>query len=75
MIGSVDSIESMTRSQLHSFHVRRYTPERMVVAVAGNVEHEHTVELGGRRSPGTSTVTSIPRPGAVARSGCGRHRP
>ncbi len=45
MIGSVDSIESMTRSQLHSFHVRRYTPERMVVAVAGNVEHEHTVEL------------------------------
>ncbi|WP_255450418.1 pitrilysin family protein [Skermania sp. ID1734] len=45
VIGTVESIESMTRQQLHSFHVRRYTPERMVVAVAGNVEHEHTVEL------------------------------
>ncbi|RVW03895.1 M16 family metallopeptidase [Rhodococcus xishaensis] len=45
VIGSAHSIESMTRTQLHSFHVRRYTPDRMVVAVAGNVEHEHTVEL------------------------------
>ncbi|WP_068162370.1 M16 family metallopeptidase [Rhodococcus phenolicus] len=45
VIGSVESIESMRRSQLHSFHVRRYTPERMVVAVAGNVDHDHTVEL------------------------------
>ena len=45
IIGTSDSIESMTRTQLHSFHNRRYTPDRMVVAVAGNVEHEHTVEL------------------------------
>ncbi len=26
VIGSVDSVSGMTRSQLHSFHVRRYTP-------------------------------------------------
>nr|WP_233532114.1 pitrilysin family protein [Antrihabitans sp. YC2-6] len=48
VIGTVESIEHMTRAQLHSFHVRRYTPQRMVVAVAGNVEHEHTVELVSR---------------------------
>ncbi len=35
----------MTRAQLHSFHVRRYTPERMVVAVAGNVDHDEVVAL------------------------------
>ena len=35
----------MTRAQLHSFHVRRYTPERMVVAVAGNVDHDEVVGL------------------------------
>ena len=45
MIGSVESISAMTRSQLHSFHVRRYTPERMVVAVAGNIDHDEVVAL------------------------------
>ncbi|MGV9614159.1 M16 family metallopeptidase [Nocardia xishanensis] len=45
VIGSVESIEAMQAGQLRSFHVRRYRPDRMVVAVAGNVEHDHTVEL------------------------------
>ncbi|MCV7013970.1 M16 family metallopeptidase [Mycolicibacterium madagascariense] len=45
VIGSVESISTMTRTQLHSFHVRRYTPERMVLAVAGNVDHDHVVAL------------------------------
>jgi predicted Zn-dependent peptidase len=45
VIGTAQSVTAMTRSQLHSFHVRRYTPERMVVAVAGNVEHETVVAL------------------------------
>lgn len=45
VIGSVESISTMTRTQLHSFHVRRYTPERMVVAVAGNVDHDQVVAL------------------------------
>ncbi|MGA9358741.1 MAG: pitrilysin family protein [Mycobacterium sp.] len=45
VIGSAESVSAMTRAQLHSFHVRRYTPERMVVAVAGNVEHEQVVAL------------------------------
>ena len=45
IIGSVESIEAMTRSQLHSFHRRRYTPERMVVAAAGNVDHDEVVRL------------------------------
>jgi len=45
VIGSVESISAMTRAQLHSFHVRRYTPERMVVAVAGNIDHDQVVAL------------------------------
>jgi predicted Zn-dependent peptidase len=45
VIGSVESISAMTRSQLHSFHQRRYTPERMVVAVAGNIDHDEVVAL------------------------------
>src|SRR6476660_2381200 len=45
VIGSVASVSTMTRAQLHSFHVRRYTPERMVVAVAGNIDHDEVVAL------------------------------
>jgi predicted Zn-dependent peptidase len=45
VIGSVQSVSAMTRAQLHSFHLRRYTPERMVVAVAGNVDHDDVVAL------------------------------
>ncbi|MEU0544202.1 pitrilysin family protein [Nocardia sp. NPDC005978] len=45
VIGSVESIEAMGAAQLRSFHQRRYRPDRMVVAVAGNIEHEHTVDL------------------------------
>lgn len=49
VIGSVDSVSAMTRNQLHSFHVRRYIPERMVLAVAGNIEHDHVVALARER--------------------------
>lgn len=67
VIGSVESISAMTRAQLHSFHLRRYTPDRMVVAVAGNVEHAQVVKLvrehfGPRLVRGRSPVP--PRKGA-----------
>ncbi|MFV0493843.1 M16 family metallopeptidase [Mycobacterium sp.] len=45
VIGSTASVAAMTRSQLRSFHSRRYTPERMVVSVAGNVDHDEVVAL------------------------------
>jgi predicted Zn-dependent peptidase len=45
VIGTVDSVSAMTRSQLRSFHIRRYVPERMVLAVAGNIDHAHVVAL------------------------------
>lgn len=66
VIGSTDSISTMTRAQLHSFHIRRYTPERMVVAVAGNVAHDEVVRLvreyfGPRLVPGRKPVA--PRKG------------
>lgn len=67
VIGSTQSITTMTRAQLHSFHMRRYTPERMVVAVAGNVEHDEVVALvrehfGPRLVRGTKPIP--PRKGS-----------
>ena len=45
VVGTVESVSSMTRAQLNSFHLRRYTPERMIVAVAGNVDHGQVMSL------------------------------
>jgi predicted Zn-dependent peptidase len=72
VIGTVDSVASMTRAQLHAFHVRRYTPERMVVAVAGNVDHHQVVRLvrryfGARLQRGRTAVP--PRKGTSSASG------
>lgn len=69
VIGSVDSISSMTRSQLHSFHTRRYTPERMVVSVAGNVDHDEVLALV-REHFGTRIVNG--REPSSPRRGTGR---
>ena len=77
VIGSIDSVSSITRNQLQSFHVRRYIPERMVIAVAGNIDHEHVVNLvrwhfGARlkkgrapQPPRTGTGRVPGRPGLV----------
>lgn len=45
VIGNIESVSAMTRRQLRSFHLRRYTPDRMVVAVAGNIDHDTVVAL------------------------------
>jgi predicted Zn-dependent peptidase len=71
VIGSVDSVTAMTRAQLHSFHVRRYIPQRMVVAVAGNVDHDEVVGLvrehfGSKLVRGRSAVAPRKGTGRVA---------
>ena len=43
--GTVASIESMTREQIQRFYQRHYRPDRMVVSVAGNVDHTKVVKL------------------------------
>ncbi|ODR05577.1 zinc protease [Mycobacterium sherrisii] len=69
VIGTAQSVSAMSRAQLHSFHVRRYTPERMVVAVAGNVDHDEVVALV-RQHFGSHLVRG--RPPIAPRKGSGR---
>jgi predicted Zn-dependent peptidase len=37
--GTVDSIQALTRAQIHRFYRRHYQPPNVVVAAAGNVDH------------------------------------
>ncbi|GAA2356298.1 pitrilysin family protein [Saccharopolyspora halophila] len=45
VLGTEESIEGMTRDRVHGFYERSYRMPKMVVAVAGNVEHDHVVRL------------------------------
>src|SRR6476661_8144163 len=39
VIGSVDTIAAMSRTQVAGYYRRRYTPDKMVISVAGGVDH------------------------------------
>ena len=45
VIGFPETVKSFTRDQLTSYLNNCYTPERMVIAVAGNAEHDRVVRF------------------------------
>jgi predicted Zn-dependent peptidase len=45
VIGTVESIEGLTRSAIHGFYKRRYTLPQMVVAASGGLEHARLLRL------------------------------
>jgi predicted Zn-dependent peptidase len=45
ILGSVDSISSITRTQIAEHYAARYKPENLVVAAAGSLDHAQVVEL------------------------------
>jgi predicted Zn-dependent peptidase len=48
ILGTTDSINAITRDQIHEHYQARYTPEHLVVAAAGNLDHGHVTELVAR---------------------------
>src|SRR5271155_1866971 len=48
ILGTVDSINAITRDQIFEHYRARYTPEHLVVAAAGNLDHDTVVELVSR---------------------------
>jgi predicted Zn-dependent peptidase len=48
ILGTVDSINSLQRSAINGYYRRRYRPENMVIAVAGNLDHAKVVRLVSR---------------------------
>lgn len=45
ILGSQDSIRSLTAQGIRGFYRRNYVPDRMVIAAAGAVDHDHVVRL------------------------------
>jgi predicted Zn-dependent peptidase len=67
VLGTVDTINALTRDQVAGFYKRRYRPEHLVVAAAGNVDHAKVVRLVEKAFAGSLTRTdTVP---AEARGG------
>jgi predicted Zn-dependent peptidase len=45
ILGTIESIKSMSRSTVFNYYKNRYRPEDIVVAVAGNVKHKNVVAM------------------------------
>ena len=45
ILGTVENISSLTRRSIFGFYKKYYTPDRLVVSVAGNVDHAQIVKL------------------------------
>ena len=71
VIGTIESITGMSREQIAGFYRRRYTPANMVVAAAGNLDHDRVVSLvgkafvDGRRKVDLAAPPAQPRPGGT----------
>ena len=71
--GTVESIKALTRNQVRGYYRRRYRPDVITVAVAGNIDHDDVVRrvrkafsgngfLDGDRPPASPRVAARPRP-------------
>jgi predicted Zn-dependent peptidase len=54
VIGSAETIQGMQRDDIAAFHHRHYHPSNVVVAAAGNLDHEHIVDLVSQAVDGIS---------------------
>ncbi len=45
ILGTIESMNSMSRKSVFNFYKKRYLPQDLVVAVAGNIKHKKVVEM------------------------------
>jgi len=45
ILGTVESINAITRGQINEHYVDRYTPPHLVISAAGNLDHDTVVQL------------------------------
>src|ERR1700758_5251421 len=48
VLGTAESVKSITREQIAEHYAAMYTPDRLVVAAAGRVDHASVVDLAGK---------------------------
>jgi len=69
ILGSVDSINSITREQIAEHYTARYTPDNLVIAAAGSLDHEHVVDLVRGAFAAAAAGQAEPAPPRLATGG------
>ncbi|MDO8307293.1 MAG: pitrilysin family protein [Actinomycetota bacterium] len=62
VLGTIDTIEGISRSAINGFYRRRYRPGAMVVAAAGSLDHATVVRLVRKAFAAVLDGESLPRP-------------
>lgn len=60
ILGTVDTIAGIERNAINRFYRKRYVPENMVIAVAGNLDHATVVRLVKKAFAGHLSEDSSP---------------
>ncbi len=60
VIGSIESVENITRGQISGYYRRRYTPSKMVVSVAGGIEHGEVLRWVKKAFAGVRAADATP---------------
>ncbi|WP_433326419.1 M16 family metallopeptidase [Spirillospora sp. CA-294931] len=45
ILGTVESINALSRDRIHGYYREHYVPQNLVVSVAGNIDHDEVVRL------------------------------
>ncbi len=67
--GTEATISPMTRTQINGFYRRRYTPPRIVIAAAGNLDHAAVVRLVRKALAGTPLDSTPAAPDPIRPAG------
>jgi predicted Zn-dependent peptidase len=65
ILGSAESINSMTREQIAEHYAARYTPDNLVIAAAGSLDHDTVVELAREAFGAVASGDAPPAPPRV----------
>ncbi|RJQ82891.1 insulinase family protein [Pseudonocardiaceae bacterium YIM PH 21723] len=60
VLGTEESITDMTQESLDAFYRTHYVPSRMVLSVAGNIQHDEVLDLISKTAGGHLDVTGSP---------------
>ena len=71
ILGTKDSIKSMTTVKLKDYRKKNYIPENIIISAAGNLNHDEVVDLVSKHFhlPGGQKVPALTAPNGTLRSG------
>ena len=75
ILGSVDSINSITREQIAEHYAAKYTPDNLVIAAAGSLDHAQVAELVQAAFTAALTGDAGPVPPRLAAPGSSWGKP